>query len=469
MNIKKKLKFTDLEYSLLVPFLVFIVWFILLGYKIVNQPFIWDDLHVIRVFSFNELISSWLGNWESSGVETPSYRPIAIIFYSFLGAIFKENFVFLRFFIFFLNILLISITLFLLLKFKIKRKVVLILAVLIIFSKIFTTLVSWFTLSALTFCYLLAVLSMYYFFRWLEERRNKDYLISLIFAFLSIFTREEMYILPLINLLIFTYYQKNYFKNVIKNFSYIFPFLLISLTHIILRKIFVVDAANFEFDLWHIKFGGQEIGLGNFIKSIKASFLPMGYWSLSKIYFFQTLSFSVWTTLILACLITLIIKYKLNYFNISLLILSLFFFCLPNIAIERSFGIYFSSIVSLLLISLLITNIQEINFSSTYSYLANFFLKIVAVTIIIFGVFGGINRSSEHLKTMNHYSPYIIVYDSIFLFQYLPINKVKIPKERLKSKIEFLNNLKIFNLDDAINYKEKKLKSGVYKFKPLSF
>ena len=135
MNIKKKLKFTDLEYSLLVPFLVFIVWFILLGYKIVNQPFIWDDLHIIRVFSFNELISSWLGNWESSGVETPSYRPIAIIFYSFLGAIFKENFVFLRFFIFFLNILLISITLFLLLKFKIKRKVVLILAVLIIFPK----------------------------------------------------------------------------------------------------------------------------------------------------------------------------------------------------------------------------------------------------------------------------------------------------------------------------------------------
>ena len=54
-----------------------------------------------------ELINSWVDNWDYSGVETPSYRPVALIFYHLIGIIFGENYLFLRIFIFLLMIILI--------------------------------------------------------------------------------------------------------------------------------------------------------------------------------------------------------------------------------------------------------------------------------------------------------------------------------------------------------------------------
>ena len=67
------------------------IWYIFLGTYVIDQPYIWDDLHMIRSYSSNEIIQSWLGNWDPDGIETPSYRPVAILFYNFLGGVFGEN------------------------------------------------------------------------------------------------------------------------------------------------------------------------------------------------------------------------------------------------------------------------------------------------------------------------------------------------------------------------------------------
>ena len=86
-----------------------LLWFSFLGFKIIDQPYVWDDLYHIRSFSLSEIIHSWTDNWFQHDIETPSYRPIAILFYGFLGTVFGESIILLRLFIFFLMFVLISI------------------------------------------------------------------------------------------------------------------------------------------------------------------------------------------------------------------------------------------------------------------------------------------------------------------------------------------------------------------------
>ena len=89
-----------------------------------------------------------------------------------------------------------------------ERQQIVIISSLIIFTKIYTTLLSWLTLSALIFCYILALMSIILFIYWLNKKNNINLFFSILFAFCSIFTRETMYILPGILYLILIYSQK---------------------------------------------------------------------------------------------------------------------------------------------------------------------------------------------------------------------------------------------------------------------
>ena len=307
MNLIKINNISIFSYIFLVSSLTFLLWYLFLGFEVINQPFIWDDLHLIRPFTLAEILNSWTGNWESSGIETLSYRPIAILFYNFIGTIFGENIIFLRIFIFLLMIGLIVQFNLILFKLGLNRIQIFIFSILIVFTKIYSTLLSWAVLSGLIFCYILALSSIFLFLKWLDNKENKYYFFSIFFSFLSIFTREEMYVLPGIMVLLLIYKQKKYFMNFNKNLLITLPFFLIVLGHLLLRKVFVPEAAHFNFSLDAIKFGGEVIGFGNLSKSIKASFLPMGYWTSKNFYFLQTLTFFPW---ILSIIISIIISIK---------------------------------------------------------------------------------------------------------------------------------------------------------------
>ena len=109
MFIKKLNNLSQFNFVILLSFSTLLLWFLFLGFKIIDQPYVWDDLYHIRSFSLSEIIHSWKGNWFQHDIETPSYRPIAILFYGFLGAVFGENIILLRLFIFLLMFVLISI------------------------------------------------------------------------------------------------------------------------------------------------------------------------------------------------------------------------------------------------------------------------------------------------------------------------------------------------------------------------
>ena len=97
----------DNIFFLVLTTLIFTVWFFLVGSELLNQPFIWDDLHQVRVYSKDEILSTWAGHWDPNKVATPSYRPIATLFYSLISSLFGESFISIRVFVFILMILLI--------------------------------------------------------------------------------------------------------------------------------------------------------------------------------------------------------------------------------------------------------------------------------------------------------------------------------------------------------------------------
>ena len=80
-------------------FLILLIWWLIFGYDLSNEPYVWDDLHFFREYTAEELKNSWTGNWDSDGVETLSYRPMAVLYYHFIYIIFNENTFLLRNFV----------------------------------------------------------------------------------------------------------------------------------------------------------------------------------------------------------------------------------------------------------------------------------------------------------------------------------------------------------------------------------
>ena len=81
-------------------------------------------------------------NWDSDGIETLSYRPLAVLYYHFIYLIFDENTFLLRNFIIFEAFVLILLSNVLLRYLDFSKNQIIIFTFLIIFSKIFITLIA---------------------------------------------------------------------------------------------------------------------------------------------------------------------------------------------------------------------------------------------------------------------------------------------------------------------------------------
>jgi hypothetical protein len=478
-NNKKGTNYTsDISFILLVCFCSFLIWYLTNGYALINQPFIWNDLHLIRSYSLEEILNTWVGTWDPDNIETPSYRPIAILFYHFLGHIFRENTFYLRIFIFLMSLSLIVLANISLLKIGFTRIELTIFSVLIIFSKIFTTLVSWITLSALVFCYISAFISLIFFLLWLENGRFKNYFLSLLFAFIGIFTREELYILPGFIFLFSLCLQGEIHRKIKKKIYGCIPIALLVLLHMFLRKIFVLEPEQFQLNYYSVFlesnffFGGDnDISFVNLIKAFKASFLPMGYFSTRYSDTYQ-ISISVfWISLVSLISILNFINRKrvfLNLFRIIIFILLAALLSLSNLATPRSFGIFLPSIFAIGIICLLIKNLFDLIFYSKLQFLKKVFYMSSIFLLICTGVIGGHIRSNQQINSFNLYSVYIVNYDSICVYQYPKDGfKETIPEKRLKKKLEHLASLNI-EMDSMHRFPETLWPSFMDEYKKFS-
>jgi hypothetical protein len=472
MNYSSLLAYIKKNYIFFISLLPVFMWFLFFGTKLIYEPYVWDDLHFFRKYTQIELLSVWIGNWDPDNIETPSYRPFAVLYYHFTYMLFGENTFLFRIFLTILIFLLIYFlnNFFLYLNFK--KKEILIFTLLITFSKIFTTLVSWFTISALIFCYILTLSSVFLFLKSLEKNNNFYYVLSLFFGFAAILVREELYILPgLIFLIYFLKFSFNKRKSLIHSLK-LFPFFLLVITHMILRKKFVPEAAHFEFINSTLKFGENPLGFGGIIKVIKSSFLPMGYLSSQYSGKLQIVYSSFWILLILLTLTIILLntkKIKEDFLRIFIILTLVLVCSLPHIAIARSFGIFLPSVFALLFISILINRLMSI--SVNYVRYKSYSLKVLSIFIIVIGIFGGIHRSSKHIESMSQFSNYIVFYDNQFIYGYKEKGfNLSIPHKRYLEKKEHLTKLNITKYEED----SKKLPSYsdyivISDYDPLSF
>ena len=446
------------------------VWYIIFGFNLSYEPYVWDDLHFFRKYTNDELINIWVGNWDTDGIETASYRPFAVLYYHLLYLIFEENTFLLRNFVIFEAFILILISNKLLSFLNFSKSTIFFFTLLIIFSKIYLTLISWFTLSVLIFVYIISISSILFFLISIKNKNNLYYFLSIIFATIAVLTREELYILPPILFILFFYIYDFNIKNFYSCSIKIFPFLLIVIVHMYLRKEFIPEAEHLKIMGYTIKYGENFLNFGGLIKAFKSSFLPMGYLSSKYSSLEQSIFSWVWILVIVISTIILFAKKKIifNFKKIFILILLILICCLPHLTVARSFGIYLSSFFALALIAKLIDALFFLNKDKNKK--KNYHFIFLLTLFLLSGVFGGIYRSAEHAKSMNQFSLSIIRFDALFIYGYKNENiDVSIPKKRYLQKVRHLEELEIYDFKwgDDLKIKSEKLINSNYD--PLSF
>jgi hypothetical protein len=227
-----------------ITFFIFSIWFFLIGVNSLNEPFVGDDLHLIREYSKNHLIEVWFNNWDPDGVETRAYRPIAVYFYHLQHFFFKENFFLHHIFSYFLLLNLLIVISFFFKQLNFSNGKIFIIIALLVFSKIFTTLSTWITLSPLIFCYIIFFTLGLLFIKFLKKEKKLNFILILFLSFLAIFAREELYHLPIFLFFVWIYVsqiKKGYLNHRSAIFIIVIIFSIV-LFHFFLRSIFVSNA-----------------------------------------------------------------------------------------------------------------------------------------------------------------------------------------------------------------------------------
>lgn len=74
---------------------LFFAWFLVVGlglaWRTLNWPMVYDDLHLIRSFTSEELLLSFRGSWDPDRIETPGFRPFTTLFNHARYALFGES------------------------------------------------------------------------------------------------------------------------------------------------------------------------------------------------------------------------------------------------------------------------------------------------------------------------------------------------------------------------------------------
>jgi hypothetical protein len=432
-----------------------LLWSFLFFQSFIGQGFVWDDLHLIKKYDNSFLIKVWLSNWDMDNIETPSYRPLGIFFYHLVANIFEENIYQLRIFIIVLMFILMGLVNYFFFLLGAEKNTLILFNFLLVCSKIFATLISWYTLVVPIFAYIFFFLALINFLLFKIKNKDINLIFSIFFCFVSVFTREELYSIMLI-IPILSYFID---KKILRSLLISIPFFLIVISHYYLRDIFVPEATK-------ISFIDSINNIPYYLRSVIASALPMSYLKPHVNDLINDITFIIWSLFLL-----FILKKIKNDFQIIISknkIYFLFFFfglitCLPNLIQARPFGVFIPTSFFFVIICSLIIKILDENIDKTKKGLI--FLVIFASSI------GGLLRSNNQIISMNKFSADIISYDSHFVFGYSKKGKVTIPEDKLIKKVEFLNSLGIYNevsRNDLIELENPKI-IFLKNYNPLSF
>lgn len=432
------IKFKNININFVI-LILYLFWFLILGYQNIFEPFVGDDLHLIREYSSKDLLNVWFGNWDPDNIETVSYRPLSIWYYHFQSIIFGENTFLLSIFIYLTQLVLILVILTFFKKLNFSNEQLLFLFAFLIFSKIFTTIVTWKTLNPLIFCYINFFLVSIYFLKWIDSGKLKNIIFLIFFSFICVFSREELYHLPFYLFFLGLLYIKNLSFNEIKRIiiASLLVLLIVAL-HYSLRSNFLSGASEIKITISGIK---------GVLMSGVASGLPGGLITTNLI---EIVLQAIW---ILSLLILFLIFFKRNYRDIiqvkKFLILFIIICILtsPSMIIIRDFGIFLPSVFTYAIIALIFSNI--INYLVEKKFSKKLIVVIFSISFIS-GIVGGLYRSFDHINVWKHNSLYNLSNDSVWIYGYTE-DEVTIPSVRREFKKDQLSD---YGITEKLNYDE---------------
>ena len=111
--------------------------------KTLEYRWFYDDYHLIRVFAPDEIVSALHGNWDPGNLETVGYRPLSLLFNHCRATLFGEVIVLHRLFQVFLMGILLLLVGALCLQLNLSVRHIAVTCVVLVSSRIFTTLLVW--------------------------------------------------------------------------------------------------------------------------------------------------------------------------------------------------------------------------------------------------------------------------------------------------------------------------------------
>ncbi|MGQ9494320.1 MAG: hypothetical protein ACUVR2_11270 [Anaerolineae bacterium] len=79
------------EFIIVVLFVLFLGIGLILSSRALSYPWFWDDIHLIRSYTSDELGRVFVGAWDTDGIETSGYRPMTTVFNHVRALLLGEN------------------------------------------------------------------------------------------------------------------------------------------------------------------------------------------------------------------------------------------------------------------------------------------------------------------------------------------------------------------------------------------
>ncbi len=177
--------------KLLATFCLFAMLNLALAWQALAYPMVFDDLHLIREFSTQEILSSFHHNYDTDGQENAGLRPFMVLYNHARYEMFHENVVAHRIFLVLLFALYITAVCWIARQFSLRWAWAVLAGVLLLGAKYSVNHYVWLTdgihlFQGLLFC--AAAISLIYAVR---SRRWWLYALSAVFTLIGVLTRED--------------------------------------------------------------------------------------------------------------------------------------------------------------------------------------------------------------------------------------------------------------------------------------
>ena len=421
------------QLPLLIVFLM-LIWSALFSGTF-TRPFWWDDLHFIRHYSFSELLSTFHGPNDPDGIETPTLRPIATLLFHLQGTLFGEHMVLQRgFMAILMGGFLWSVGL-LLRETGLAFRHIVVVLVLFLSSRVFAALMLWIVMGSLILAYTFMVLAALFYLRWTNRGSPRLLTLTLAFAAMAAFTREEAYTLP-VALPLLWWLSSSGKSDHRRAVGATLGVTAIVAIHFILRTIFISDAPQPTLSI-------QALWL-----PFQSAWMPGGAIYVGSADHRFNFAWTGFLFFLAAVFIRFSDKRRLELvFGICVLGLVL---CTPALAVARPFGIALPSLAFFTAIAIALDDVWD-GFSSRRYGQGIWRPAILAACLIglTVGVTAGVRRSIYVAEALDENAAGNLVTNGQFLFDLFE-KPSTIPESRRQAVLAHLNALGIWSREDVI-------------------